>query len=176
MTKNFSIVRSIDILSRTPAILRQMLSQIDEFWYSHNEGDETWSPFDVLGHLIHGEKTDWIDRINIILSESEQKTFTPFDRFAQLRDNKGKSLEALLDEFEELRNGNLSVLRDLDLKEEELVKKGIHPSLGEVRLDELLSTWTVHDMSHISQICRVMSHQYKSDVGPWKDYLRILNN
>lgn len=139
------------------------------------KGPETWSPYDILGHLIHGERTDWMERIDIILNRDD-KHFTPFDRFAQFTENKGKSLNDLLTEFKELRESNLKKLKALNLSETELMQKGIHPVFGEVTLKQLLSTNVVHDLSHIAQICRVMTKQYKNETGPWIEYLPILTN
>lgn len=171
---NFSFNKSIGILERTPKVLELMLENLSDEWTMNNEGPETWSPYDVLGHLVHGEQTDWIIRTKIILSDSENKAFTPFDRFAQFEESKGKSLTDLLDEFKKARKENLKFLSGLNLSENDLDKTGIHPKFGEVTLRQLLSTWTVHDLSHIAQIARVMSKQYKDAVGPWVEYLPIL--
>jgi uncharacterized damage-inducible protein DinB len=172
---NFTIEKSIEILERTPAVLDAMLTGISADWTENNEGGETWSVFDVLGHLVHGEKTDWIARAEIILSDGRNKAFEPFDRFAQFEESKGKTLRELLDEFKELRQKNIAVLRSKKLTGKNLEQKGIHPAFAEVTLAQLLATWTVHDLDHISQISRVMAKQYKEDVGPWVEYLRILN-
>ena len=171
----FDINRSIEILRSTPSVLRNLLSDLDDAWLTGNEGDDTWSPFDVVGHLVHGEKTDWIDRMQIILSDNEDKTFKPFDRFAQFEDSKGKNLGDLLEEFEMLRSRNLNTLISTNIETEQLKSKGVHPALGEVTLKELLSTWVVHDLGHIGQITRVMAKQYKDEVGPWREYLGVLN-
>lgn len=170
----FNIDKSVEILSRTPNVLRTLLHKLSEDWSLNNEGPNTWSPYDVIGHLIHGEKTDWIPRAQIILSNQEDKTFTPFDRFAQTNDSKGKTLDMLLSEFEKLRKENIDILKGMKLDSDKLQQKGIHPELGEVKLVELLSTWVVHDLGHISQISRVMSKQYATEVGVWKAYLSIL--
>lgn len=172
----FSFEKSIEILERTPKTLEVLLTGLSEDWISNNEGEATWSVFDVIGHLVHGEKTDWIERTHIILSSEENKTFTPFDRFAQFKDSKGKTLAQLLKEFQELRTTNLQILKDLQIADPDLKKTGIHPSFGEVTLEQLLSTWVVHDLNHVSQISRVMAKQYKDSVGPWIDYLRILKS
>ena len=172
----FQIDKSIEILSQTPGVLESLLSGISKDWYMHNEGAETWSPYDVLGHLIHGEKTDWIPRAEIILSDRADKTFIPFDRYAQMRVGQEKSLKILLKEFRELREANLIKLAALDLSDTELEKTGIHPELGEVTLKQLLATWTVHDLGHITQIARVMARQYQGEVGPWMAYLGILKS
>ncbi len=170
----FEINNSIDILRRTPSVLTELLKNISLDWSANNEGGETWSPFDVVGHLIHGEEVDWKDRIEIILGDKSDKTFKKFDRFAQFESSKGKSLNQLLDEFTALRNKNIHFITTVDFSPEVLRKTGIHPAFGSVTLSQLLSTWVVHDLNHISQICRVMAHQYEKEVGPWIEYLRIL--
>ncbi|MEO0339958.1 MAG: DinB family protein [Bacteroidota bacterium] len=169
----FNIQKSIEILSRTPAVLEALLSNLSPEWWQNNEGKDTWSPYDVLGHLIHGEKTDWVVRSKIILSDHTNKTFEPFDRFAQMQEEK-KTMEDLLAEFKILRAENIKELQSLNINDETLQWKGIHPALGEAKLKELLSTWTVHDLGHIAQISRVMAKQYQTEVGPWKAYLGIL--
>jgi hypothetical protein len=173
-TMNFTIEKSVEILERTPNVLNTMLQNISIDWTSNNEGGETWSVYDIIGHLIHGEKTDWIPRAEIILSEKPDKTFEPFDRFAQFKESEGKSLTQLLDEFKILRNKNIEHLRSKKLTDKNLEERGIHPAFGEVTLSQLLSTWAVHDLNHIAQISRVMAKQYKAEVGPWIEYLRIL--
>lgn len=170
----FKLERSIEILERTPFVIEELLNGISKEWAMSNEGENTFSPYDVLGHLLHGEKTDWIPRMNLILSDKTDKTFQPYDRFAQFEESNGKSLTQLLDEFKKRRQENLTVLRSKNITEKDLNKTGTHPSFGEVSLRQLLSTWTVHDLNHISQICRAMSKQYKENVGPWIDYLSIL--
>lgn len=175
---DFSLEKSIEILERTPTVLKDLLDNISDDWSMNNEGkkgdEETWSPYDVLGHLIHGESGDWLERTDIILSEGENKNFKPFDRFAQFEESKGKSLKDLLGEFMMLRIMNLEKLKAKNITEADLDKKGIHPAFGEVTLRQLLSTWAVHDLNHLAQITRVMAYQYKDNVGPWKEYLRIL--
>jgi len=141
-----------------------------------NEGGESWSPFDIVGHLVHGEKTDWITRTETILKYGKEKTFEPFDRFAQFENSKGKNINELLSEFSALRLKNLHRLNEMNIREDDLIKKGIHPHFGKVTLRELLATWVVHDLGHISQIARVMAKQYKDEVGPWKEYLPVVNN
>jgi len=170
----FSLTQSIEVLERTPNVLIAMLHQASPGWAMTNEGIDTWSPYDVVGHLIEGEKTDWVPRMDIILSGRPDKTFQPFDRFAQLEESKGKSLQELLAEFKALRQKNVGYLLSKNISETDLQKTGIHPAFGEVTLAQLLSTWTVHDLNHISQITRVMASQYKAEVGPWIEYLRIL--
>ncbi|MCB9279889.1 MAG: DinB family protein [Lewinellaceae bacterium] len=171
---NFDIQHAIQILERTPAVIESMLSGISPVWYTADEGENTWSPFDIVGHLIHGEKTDWIERAAIILSDQQDKTFRPFDRFAQFGHSKGKTLEQLIGEFRDLRRKNLEHLKKLAVTPDTFPRKGVHPALGEVTLSQLLATWTVHDLGHIGQIARVMAKQYKTEVGPWIEYLPIL--
>lgn len=171
---NFDLAKSIEVLERTPDVLIVMLQNISADWTSNNEGIETWSVYDIIGHLIEGEKTDWIPRMEIILSDKLDKTFEPFDRFAQIETSKGKSLTELLKEFKGLRKKNLEHLRSKKLTTKDYEKKGIHQDFGEVTISQLLSTWTVHDLNHIAQISRVMAKQYKVEVGPWIKYLKIL--
>lgn len=170
----YNLTQAIAILERTPTVLRTYLYDLPTEWTSLNEGPDTWSPFDVIGHLIHGEQEDWLKRANLILSDKEDKTFAPFDRFAQFEHSKGKSMNQLLDEFEALRAENLKELKSFNLSDEQLQLKGKHPVLGDVTLKELLSCWVVHDLGHISQISRVMAKQYKAEVGPWIQFLGIL--
>ncbi|WP_298418592.1 DinB family protein [uncultured Kordia sp.] len=170
----FNLQKSIEILQKTPETLRTLLHDLSDDWLFHNEGKNTWSPYDIIGHLIHGEKTDWIVRAKIILSDKEDKTFESFDRFAQEQASNGKSIQELLVEFTKFRQYNLEILAQLKITENDLLKKGIHPELGEVNLQQLLATWTVHDLGHIAQIARVMAKQYTTEVGPWKAYLGIL--
>jgi uncharacterized damage-inducible protein DinB len=170
----FELNHGIEILERTPEVLDKMLSGLSDEWLMCNEGAETWCAYDVIGHLIHGEKTDWLDRLNIILSQKSDLRFTPFDRFAQFEESKGKNIQTLLKEFKELRKRNVDVLKQLALQDSDYSKKGIHPAFGEVTLSQLLSTWVVHDFTHISQITRVMAKQYKEEVGPWVAYLSVL--
>lgn len=165
---NFDLDRATDILSRTPRVIRELLSDLPENLIRANEGGDTWSPFDVVGHLIHGEKTDWIPRAKIILGDGEDRTFEPFDRFAQFEASEGKSVTALIDEFESLRKENLRELASMNITESDLEKTGAHPELGTVTLAELLATWVVHDLDHIVQISRTIAKQYEDDVGPWK--------
>jgi uncharacterized damage-inducible protein DinB len=172
---NFDVSNAIEILEQTPFVVETLLTRLSPGWTSNNEGKETWSPYDVVGHLIHGEKTDWIPRMEIILSINPGKEFQPFDRFAQFKDSHRKNLRDLLDEFKTLRAENIRVLKEKKLSEADLMKTGIHPDFGSVTLKQLLSTWVVHDLEHIAQIARVMSKQYKDEVGPWTKYLPILN-
>lgn len=170
----FNLDQTIEVLERTPLLLEALLKDLSSDWTMTNEGGETWSPYDVVGHLIHGEKTDWIKRLEIILSEEDNKTFEPFDRFAQFEESKGKTMNQLLTEFRELRNSNLQTLKAKNISNNDFDKKGLHPALGEATLVNLLSTWAVHDLNHLSQISRVMAKQYKNEVGPWIEYLPIL--
>jgi len=170
----FDLNKSIEILERTPGVIEVMLKGISTEWIMNNEGPDTWSPYDVVGHLIHGEKTDWMARLDIVLSDGKNKKFKPFDRFAQFEESKGKSLNALLNEFKTIRKENIIKLRIKKIESSDLSRKGIHPVFGEVTLKNLLSTWVAHDLSHIAQIARVMAKQYKTEVGPWKEYLPIM--
>ena len=166
--------QAIEILERTPAVLSSLLNSISSNWVMNNEGPETFSPYDVVGHLIHGERTDWVVRAKLILEHGTAKPFAPYDRFAQYEESKGKTLEQLLDEFAEIRSQNINWLKELPLTEQDLERKGKHPVLGEVTLRNLLSTWVVHDLTHLAQITRVMAKQYKEEMGPWPEFFRIL--
>lgn len=163
------------VLSKTPSLARAMLAGLPQECIRGNEGDNTWNPFDVIGHFIQGERTDWIPRARLILSDSEDKTFEKFDRFAQFRNSEGKSLEQLLTEFEQLREQNIKTLRSFNITEKDLKREGIHPALGKVNLAQLLATWVVHDLDHLAQILRVVAKQHHDNVGPWKAYLSILS-
>ena len=171
----FDLPETLDILERTPAVVGALLRGTSASWHAIDEGPGTWSAFDVVGHLIHGEETDWVPRARIILEHGEGRSFEPFDRFAQFRRFAGWSLEQLLDRFAELRRANLEVVRDWRLTEAELALLGRHPELGTVDLRQLLATWAVHDLNHIAQIVRVMAKRYTGDVGAWRAYLSILN-
>jgi hypothetical protein len=171
---DFSLSKSIEVLERTPAVLNAMLLGIDECWTSANEGGESWSVYDIIGHFIHGEKTDWLTRANIILSASPDKRFEPFDRFAQFSESKGRPIAALLEEFAQLRKENIAYLRSDAMRHANLSATGIHPAFGAVSLSQLLAAWVVHDLNHIAQISRVMAKQYALAVGPWTAYLKIL--
>ena len=170
----FQLEQAKEILRRTPATLNSLLRHLPEEWTLSNEGTESWSPFDVLGHLIHGEEADWIPRAKIILAYGETRTFEPFDRFAMFEKSKGKSLAELLDRFEHLRRESLQELEEMNLRPEMLERRGMHPELGVVTLSQLLSTWVVHDLGHIGQIVRVMAKQYTEAVGAWQAYLPVL--
>lgn len=170
----FRLDEAMAVLARTPGTLRTMLAGLSEPWIHNNYGPETWSPFDVVGHLIHGERTDWIPRVKIILEHGPAKPFEPFDRYAQYDASKGKSLEQLLNEFESLRRANLATLAKMHLTETQLDREGTHPALGRVTLRQLLATWVVHDLNHIHQIAKSMAYQYRNEVGAWREYLTIL--
>ena len=162
------------LLTRTPAALDALLRDLPESWTRRNEGGESWSAFDVVGHLIVGERTDWIPRAKIILEHGEARPFDKFDRFAQFRESEGKSLGKLLDEFARVRAQSLDALRELNLTEDDLARRGRHPALGVVTLGHLLATWAAHDLTHLHQISRVMAHQLHDDVGPWTRYLGVM--
>ena len=170
---SFELSHGLQVLERTPAVLGSLLSGLGDDWVTSNEGGESWSPFNVVGHLIDGERTDWIPRARIILNR-EPKPFDPFDRFNHLTATRGRLLSELLDRFAELRSANLEVLRSWNLTDPLLDLTGTHPALGQVTLRELLATWVVHDLGHLGQIVRVMSRQYDREVGPWKEYLPVL--
>jgi hypothetical protein len=170
----YSLKRSYEILDKTPAVLQALLAGLSDDWVMPNEGPETFSPYDVIGHLIHGEKTDWTVRTKMILESGNTKTFERYDRFAQYEESKGKSLQQLLDEFAAIRNENMIWFKSLNLTEADLDKKGMHPVLGEVTLRNLLATWVVHDLTHIAQVTRVMAKQYKAEMGPWPSFFRVL--
>jgi DinB superfamily len=165
---------TIALLSRTPATLNALLRELPDAWTSQNEGDNTWSAFNIVGHLIHGDRTDWIPRVRMVLDRGETQTFESFDRWGQVRESQGKSLGQLLDEFARVRSDNLDALRALNLRAEDLERRGRHPALGVVTLSELLATWAAHDLNHLHQISRVMAHQYREAVGPWSAYLGVL--
>jgi hypothetical protein len=169
-----SLQNTISLLSRTPAALDAFLRDLPETWTLRNEGDGTWNAFDVVGHLIHGERTDWMPRAKMILEFGDTRAFEPFDRWAQAQASQGKSLGQLLNEFARLRANNLDELRALKLRPEQLERRGQHPELGPVTLSELLATWAVHDLTHLHQISRIMAQQYREAVGPWSAYLGVL--
>ncbi len=166
--------QTIALLSRTPVSLNALLRDLPDFWTCGNEGEKTWSAFDVIGHLIHGEKTDWMPRAKMILQFGDSRSFEPFDRWAQERASQGESLGDLLDEFVRLRANNVTELRAMNLKKEDFEKRGLHPALGKVTLSQLLATWAVHDLTHLHQMSRIMAHQYRETVGPWSAYLGVL--
>lgn len=171
----FDLSEGVAVLERMPRTLNGLLAGLSDRWAQSDEGRETWSPYVVVGHLVHGERADWIPRARVILEHGEAQAFEPFDRLAQFRESEGKTLPELLAEFETLRAENLNTLRGFRLTVSDMQKKGRHPSFGPVTLGQLLATWVVHDLSHIAQISRVMAKQYSSEVGPWSAYLPILS-
>jgi hypothetical protein len=171
----FELARAIEVLERTPSVYRAMLAGLSSAWTAPNEGPDTFSAFDNLGHVIHGERADWIARAKIILAQGADRRFEPYDRFAQNRESAGKTVAQLLDEFETLRRANLAELKSWKLGPRELALKGVHPAFGEVTLENLLATWVVHDLGHIAQTARVIAKQYKDEVGPWEAYLPVLH-
>jgi hypothetical protein len=170
----FRLGDTISLLGRTPGAFNALLRSLPEIWTLRNEGEKTWNAFDIVGHLIHGERTDWMPRARIILQFGEGRTFDRFDRWAQERESQGNSLDQLLDEFSALRSKNLADLQALNLQPADLDRRGRHPALGVVTLSELLATWAAHDLTHLHQISRVMAHQYREQVGPWNDYLGVM--
>jgi hypothetical protein len=171
----FQLDRALEVLERTPRTFRAMLDGLSTAWTAPNEGPDTFSAFDNLGHVVHGERTDWIPRARIILAQGSNRRFEPFDRFAQYRESEGMSVADLLNEFERLRAENLATLRRWKLTERELALEGEHPALGVVTLRQLLATWTAHDLGHIAQTARVLAKQYREAVGPWREYLPIMD-
>jgi hypothetical protein len=151
-----------------------MLRRLPDTWVRRNEGKDSWSAFDIVGHLIVGERTDWMPRLRIVLEHGEARPFDPFDRFRQFGETEGKSLEQLLDEFAGLRSENLAALQQMNLQAADFSRRGKHPALGPVTLSELLATWAVHDLTHVHQLSRVMAYQYREAVGPWRAYLGVL--
>lgn len=170
----FELNEALAVLGRTPDVLATLLEGLPPGWVEGTEGPDTWSPYDVVGHLIHGERTDWITRTRMILEKGKAEQFEPFDRTAMFRESKGKTLAQLLAEFAALRKSNLETLRGWGLTAADLDRKGVHPALGEVTLRQLLATWVAHDLGHIVQIARVMAKQYRDEVGPWGEYLSAL--
>jgi DinB superfamily len=169
-----NLPHTISLLSRTPATLDALLRDLPETWTLRNEGADTWSPFDVVGHLIHADRTNWMPRAKVVLQFTETRTFEPFDRWGHVPASQGKSLGQLLDEFARLRSDNLGELQALNLRQQDLDLRGRHPALGVVTLSQLLATWAAHDLTHLHQISRIMAHQYREAVGPWKQYLGVL--
>ena len=172
---DFNLTAGTAVLERTPRTLRAMLDGLPSVWIDATEGPETWSPYVILGHLIHGERTDWIPRSEIILAQGAERRFTPYDRFAQFRESEGKSLADLLDEFARLRAGNLQTLAGWRLTDAQLALEGEHPEFGAVTLRQLLATWVAHDLGHIAQTARVMAKQYREAIGPWRAYLPVMD-
>lgn len=172
---NFELPAGLAVLERTPHALNAMLRDHDSGWLDATEGPETWSPRVIVGHLVHAERTDWMPRAQIILAQGETRRFSPFDRFAQLRDGDGRSMASLLDEFALLRTASLATLNGWHLTDTQLALNGEHPEFGLVSLRQLLATWVVHDLGHIAQIARVMAKQYRDAIGPWRAYLPIVD-
>ena len=172
----FDLVSSMDVLRRTPQTMRAVLEGIGEDWARSTEGRDTFSPFDVVGHLIDGEETDWMPRARIILARDPEAPFEPYDRFRHYARNRGRSLGSLLDEFARLRAENLAQLGAWNLGDSELGLRARHPSLGPVTLRQLLAAWVVHDLGHVAQTVRVMAKQYRGEVGPWVPYLPVLTD
>jgi hypothetical protein len=171
---DFELEEAIAILERTPRVLQLWVGGLSEDWITAKEGEDSWSPFDVLGHLIHGERTDWIPRVKIILSGTGTRKFEPFDRFAMFEESQTKTVQDLLDTFKTLRQDSINHLRSMQIAEKDYGETGEHPDLGVVTLKQLLATWVVHDLDHLGQIAEVMARQYTEEVGPWKSYLDIL--
>jgi hypothetical protein len=169
-----NLPQTISLLSRTPATLNALLRDLPEAWTFRNEGENTWSPFDVVAHLIYGERTDWIPRAKIILQFGETRAFEPFDRAGHVPASRGKSLPQLLDEFARSRSESLDQLHALNLQPEDLARRGRHPAFGPVTLSQHLASWAAHDLTHLHQISRIMAHQYREAVGPWRAYLGVL--
>jgi hypothetical protein len=173
--RSFVMDEAVAILARTPATLDALLRGLPDGWIAAHEGGDTWSPLDVIGHLIHGERTDWVPRARIILEHGESRPFDKFDRFAQFAMPEGRTLASRLDEFARLRQEGLRELAALSLTDADLDRRGVHPELGDVTLRQLLATWVAHDLDHVVQISRVLARQYSDQVGPWKAYLRIIS-
>lgn len=171
----FDLATGTAVLERTPQTMRAMLAGLPPSWTDATEGPETWSPYVIVGHLIHGERTDWIPRAEIILAQAPQRRFTPYDRFAQFRESQGKTLADLLDEFARLRQENLATLAGWHLTSAQLALEGEHPEFGAVSLRQLLATWVAHDLGHVAQVARVMAKQYREAIGPWRAYLPIVD-
>ncbi len=175
-TRNeFWLVEAVQILERTPRILREWLSALPDAWLDADEGADTFSPRDVLGHLILGERTDWMVRAKHILDGRSDVPFKPFDRFGMRSTDFEMDIEVMLDDFADLRAENLAQLRELGIDDQKLALPGLHPELGSVTLGQLLATWTAHDLSHLAQIARVMAKRYAEDVGPWRAYLPVMD-
>ena len=170
----FDLEQAIEVLQRTPGVLRAWLGGLSDCWALSNYGEATFSPFDVVGHLIHGERTDWMVRVRLILDQGETTPFEPFDRYAMYEASRGKMLEQLLETFALLRAKNLADLQALNLTPEKLDLRGLHPALGAVTLRQLIATWVAHDLNHLHQVAKAMAFQYRDEVGPWKEYLTIL--
>jgi hypothetical protein len=174
MTMSFRLAQAVEVLGNTPGVLRALLGGLSDFWVRGNYGENTFSPFDVVGHLIHGERTDWMARVRVILERGTDQPFEPFDRYAMYEASRGKTIGELLDTFAALRAANLEDLRALRLTPDQLARQGMHPALGAVTLQQLIATWAAHDLNHVHQIAKAMAFQYRDEVGPWRAYLSIL--
>jgi hypothetical protein len=172
---DFDLTIGTAVLERTPRTLRAMLAGLPSSWTDATEGPETWSPYVIVGHLVHGERADWIPRARLILAQGADRRFVPFDRFAQLRESEGRSLTDLLDDFDRLRAENLATLGGWGITDAQLALEGEHPAFGPVTLRQLLATWVAHDLSHVAQTARVMAKQYRDAVGPWRAYLPVMD-
>ena len=170
----FNLLEATALLARTPATLNALLRGLPDLWARRNEGKDSWSPYDIMGHMVLAERDDWIPRVRLILESGDAQPFAPFDRFTQMRGPQSKSLEQLLDEFASLRAESLTALQTFHLQPHDLARRGRHPSLGSVTLSQLLATWAVHDLTHLHQLSRVMACQYHDAVGPWSVYLGVL--
>lgn len=175
MSMEFDLDNALAVLMRTPTVLNTMLDGLTADWTDATEGPESWSPYVIIGHMLHGERSDWISRAQIILAQGSDRNFEPYDRFAQYRDSAGKTLAELLDAFVAVRAANLATLTGWHLTDTQLSLTGVHPAFGEVSLRQLLSTWVAHDLGHIAQTARVMAKQYRDAVGPWRAYLPVLD-
>lgn len=173
-SNKFSLTESIALLTRTPATLNALLRGLPDMWTHSSEGKDTWSAFDIVGHLVSADRNDWMPRVRSILEHGEARPFDPFDRFAQMKESEGKSLEQLLGDFGHARTESLASLQELNLQSADLARRGTHPALGSVTLSELLATWAVHDLTHLHQLSRVMAYQYREAVGPWSAFLGVL--
>ena len=171
----FQLQQAKEILRNTPLVVRSMLTGLSDDWISNNYGPETFNPFDVVGHLIHGDREDWISRTRVILEHGTSREFDPFDRYAMYEESRGKSIAVMLDEFEQIRQQKLQELDDLGITDEQLLLEGSHPALGEVTLEQLLSTWVTHDLNHIHQIAKCLAWQYKENIGPWREYITFVD-
>jgi DinB superfamily len=170
----FDLNHSIEVLRKTPSVLHSLLSGLSDEWTFSNYGENTFSPFDVIGHLLHGERTDWMPRLRIILEHGDSQPFESFDRYAMHEESRDKSLDELLQAFAELRKQNLDELVALKLTAKQLNRRGLHPALGTVTLQQLLATWVVHDLNHLHQIAKSMAYQYRNEMGPWRQYMTFL--
>jgi hypothetical protein len=173
--RDFRLEEAVELLTRTPAALDGLLRGLPDVWIHGTEGTGTWSPYDIVGHLVHGERTDWMPRVRHLLEFGETRPFAPFDREGHQKRSPRPSLAQLLDEFAELRAAGIAELGELGLEEEDFARPGRHPAFGPVTLGQLVATWAVHDLTHLHQISRVMAHQYQAAVGPWEQYLGVLH-